>query len=1060
MRPALSIEHTCLRSVPLRGDRDPTSPISQLTDRQLLSVAMQAAALIAHLKAVGWKLIGELGQASIEDGLLAGVVAQPGSDPVPVHQRLRTFLLALFNCESEIVGRGEARGSARRLTESWSQPLAPLSATEVLRQILRQAEFLWDQEFVAARKSLFAVVDGEKVPRVVGPASFCLRVERRLAAGDEVDRILRTDDLRTDWDGAHSKDPAELASGGRWSEAVSSFRVHGARGPERRLLFAECLQATGKFEQALDVLGNIPDPRAEPIRVRCLSRLQRMEAARRRLIRLGKSRMSPHLAVDIGDTALRVFGIRGDAARVEEWEGRLRRIRTPELVAHAKSTLAAAACDAEDPEKASVLLAECTDLVEDPVHGWRWYYADGLRALAERSGPEAVGALSTALLGYRRAMTPVRAALLWTNMVAASELCGDLQSAERAARKAWLLGKGFEGPLPNTLLLYNLVEALLKRGKVEGVQDLLAAAVHTDRSAGNQRGLAHDAELAARYHLTRGRADRALRAVDEHLTADMTGWRRQELQVWAGRALGLMGRSSEARERLRKTDLAVPSCLDREEVPALWALAGDPERAAETATGPLAEIWKGVLVGEPPSHKQWQLMDLLDPYPSARLVRDLELACPGSVPRQYRLRAIRSLRELGLERPARELEGRPGSAWSAVGEFFDAEAGGDLESLFRNAGYGDVRLEWDGPGAEVVVKGRGGAERRVFDFATGSLILDAPAIDEVLSALVTLTGRELGTRRTRPAGVSSGEGGIVGESAALKFALAHAKRFAPADIEVLILGETGTGKELVARWIHRMSSRSGGDFVAVNCGAISDSLRNSELFGHVRGAFTGADRDREGYFEAAGDGTIFLDEIGDLSLEAQAGLLRVLQEGEVTRVGESRPRKVDTRVIAATHRDLNRMMDDGQFRQDLFYRLNRSVIELPPLRDRGEDIVLLAEHFVGEWSTEGRPVALDREAVEGLRSYDWPGNVRELQGVLEAASLLSDDGRIRKQDLRMPSGAQPSHSSLQAEVADLRRRRIIEELERAGGNQAQAARALGLTRQGLSYWIRKLGIDK
>ncbi len=1058
MRPTRFIEHPCLRATPGPHDESPTKRFHGLTDKQRLAVVMQAAGLIAHLRTAGWKLVGDLSQGRIEDGLLVGLSAQPGTDPTPEHLRLRAFLLVLFQCDSEIVGRGKARGSARRLAKSWSQPLAPLSATETLRQILRHAEFLWDDEFAAAREALFAVVDGERFPRVVGPALFCLRTERRLAAGDDLYQILRSSDLRSDWEGTVTKDPVEPANCGRWSEAVSSFRVHGASDTGQRLVFAECLQATGKFEQALDVLGKIRDPSGEPIRLRCLSRLQRMEAARRRLIRISESRVSPQLAVDVGDTALRVFGIRGDEARVEEWRSRLRRIRTTELVPRAKATLAASACDAGDPMQASRLLAQCSDLIDDPVHGWRWYYADGLRALAEADGPGAVGALSTALLRYRRAVTPVRAALLWTNMVSASELCGDLQSAERAARKAWLLGRAFEGPLPNTLLLYNLVEILLKRGKVVGVRELLDEVQNTDRLAGNQRGLAHDAELAARYHVTRGRADRALRVVDEHLSTDATGWRRPELQVWAGRALGLMSRSTEAHERLTEAGLWMPSCLDREEIPALWALAGDPERAAETAVGPVGEIWKGVLAGEPPEHEEWRFLDLLDAYPAARMVRDLELACPGSVPRHYRVQAIRILRNLGLERPARDLEGQPGSAWSAVVEFLDSETGGDLELLFTKSGYGDVRLEWDGPGADVVIDGRGGTERSIFDFGTGRLILDASGIDEVVTTLVKLTGRELARRRTASPNVGSGEGGIIGESAPLKFALRRAKRFAPADIAVLILGETGTGKELVARWIHRMSARSGGEFVAVNCGAISDSLRNSELFGHVRGAFTGADRDREGYFEAASEGTIFLDEIGDLSLEAQAGLLRVLQEGEVTRVGESHPRKVDTRVIAATHRDLNRMMDDGQFRQDLFYRLNRAMIELPPLRDRSGDIVLLATHFIGQWSTQDRPITLDHEAIDRLRSYDWPGNVRELRGVLEAASLLSDDGRIRERDLGLPSGSQPSHSSLQAEVNALRRRRIVEELERAGGNQAQAARALGMTRQGLSYWIRKLGI--
>jgi two-component system NtrC family response regulator len=274
----------------------------------------------------------------------------------------------------------------------------------------------------------------------------------------------------------------------------------------------------------------------------------------------------------------------------------------------------------------------------------------------------------------------------------------------------------------------------------------------------------------------------------------------------------------------------------------------------------------------------------------------------------------------------------------------------------------------------------------------------------------------------------------------------------------VILGESGTGKELAARRIHRASARARAPFLAVNCAALSETLILSDLFGHARGAFTGADRERAGVFLTADGGTVFLDEIGDLPFQAQAMLLRVIQEREVVRVGESEPRRVDVRVLAATHRDLAAMVAAKTFRQDLFFRLKGGTVELPPLRDRGDDVLLLAETFLSRpgWPPGAR---LGEEARASLVAYSWPGNVRELENVLRAAAILAGNDPIRPEHLEIPRLERPSATFYHREVDAVRRRKIEQALVSSGGNLTAAAQSLGMSRQGLSYLKRRLGID-
>jgi transcriptional regulator with GAF, ATPase, and Fis domain len=321
--------------------------------------------------------------------------------------------------------------------------------------------------------------------------------------------------------------------------------------------------------------------------------------------------------------------------------------------------------------------------------------------------------------------------------------------------------------------------------------------------------------------------------------------------------------------------------------------------------------------------------------------------------------------------------------------------------------------------------------------------------------------------------------GMVGSSDSMQEVFRLMTSAASAPISVLVEGETGTGKELVARGIHRASARAAGPFVAVNCAALPEPLLESELFGHRRGAFTGADRDRRGLFEAASGGTIFLDEVGEMPLAMQAKLLRVLQESEVIPIGDSRPRRVDVRVVSATNRDLRREVADRRFREDLFYRLSTFPIRLPALRERRDDIPLLADHFLAQAAARHRKAidSIEPAALELLLEHDWPGNARELQNELERAVALGSSGdRIgpgllsaRLRGARRPRPAEsPPAETAKPDAAfdgptttDLREAReafeaefIRRMLERHGGNVSRTARALGLSRAMLHKKIR------
>lgn len=345
-------------------------------------------------------------------------------------------------------------------------------------------------------------------------------------------------------------------------------------------------------------------------------------------------------------------------------------------------------------------------------------------------------------------------------------------------------------------------------------------------------------------------------------------------------------------------------------------------------------------------------------------------------------------------------------------------------------------------------------------------------VDEVVAAAQSALSRKGDAPAVAPSVNIADTSGLVGRSAAMVALYKEIARVAPTRSTVLILGESGTGKELVARAIHRHSPRAEGPFIPVNCGALPEPLLEAELFGHTRGAFTGAATDRRGLWEEAHHGTLFLDEIGDLPLPMQVKLLRALQEGEVRRLGATQPQRVDVRVVAATNRDLEAEVAAGRFREDLYYRLSTVTLAVPPLRQRREDLPLLAEAFLHQAiQTVGRHLRFDPATLAVLSAYDFPGNVRELQSVIEYAALHAREGIIRPEDLplklqpvRPPGqGALPSGSGTNPfadlpTLDELERRYLTYVLEAVNGHRTHAAEVLGIDRRTLYRMAERLGV--
>jgi DNA-binding NtrC family response regulator len=376
------------------------------------------------------------------------------------------------------------------------------------------------------------------------------------------------------------------------------------------------------------------------------------------------------------------------------------------------------------------------------------------------------------------------------------------------------------------------------------------------------------------------------------------------------------------------------------------------------------------------------------------------------------------------------------------------------------------RIKKAQPGCEaVIVSGYPSVEvvRRAFKLGAADFLQKpfSPK-DELIPLVKFLLGGEdpAGRRPAEPAGEAAWPPGFVAESAPMRSLLVRLRKVARSDATVLLQGESGSGKSEVAALLHALGPRAKGPFVRVNCAAIPENLIESELFGHAKGAFTGADRARDGLFQAADRGALFLDEIGELPLALQPKLLRALEQGEFLRIGDPHhPIHVDVRLIAATNRDLDEMVRQGRFRQDLYYRLNVVSLVVPPLRERREDLDGLVDHFLAQAGAP--PGALTEQARKQLRDHAWPGNVRELRNAIEHAMIMAEGEPIACSDLpdAVQQHAAPAPAAREGEtLEEIEIRSILDAMARAGYSQTRAASMLGVTRRVLGYRIKKYGL--
>jgi two-component system nitrogen regulation response regulator NtrX len=408
--------------------------------------------------------------------------------------------------------------------------------------------------------------------------------------------------------------------------------------------------------------------------------------------------------------------------------------------------------------------------------------------------------------------------------------------------------------------------------------------------------------------------------------------------------------------------------------------------------------------------------------------------------------------------------------WKPQLVFLDVKMAGmdGLETLKR-------LRERDPAAVVVMISGHATIQNAVEATQLGAYdILEKPLdTDRILVTLRNATGRiDLAEENARLKATIESRYEIVGKSFAIRALIENIEKVADSSARVLITGENGTGKELVARALHRQSPRAKKPFVEVNCAAIPGELIESELFGHMKGSFTGAIQDRAGKFEQADGGTLFLDEVGDMSLAAQAKVLRVLQDGDVTRIGGAKPRKVDVRVIAATNKKLETEIAEGRFREDLYYRLNVVPIQVAPLRERREDIPQLVEHFLAQFAHQDgvAPRAIDAAAIERLTAFEWPGNVRELRNTIERLLILAPGPRVTAADVERLTGARASVSGGLGGLEDSKtfeefklaaeRAFLAVKLRQHDWNVAETARALDMPRSNLYKKLERHGLAR
>ncbi len=1045
-------------------------PLSQvqLTDQQCLAVVLQGAALWGHLEHGGWVLptVWEEARVTVSGQLKVGPVLV-GRSPELVQVVLLQLLRRLFRTSGTIAGRGEARRIARFLMSRWQQILAPLTADSVVEELLEAAPFLWEESFADSRKALVAehVLSDRRQVWLVGPAVPRRRVLDRSSDPVVLSQTLASSEAWDVWDGWRSGlDALELAERRCWRQAIAVWRRQPPEGEVEVLTFARCLFSLGRYGQTLDVLRRQTNVDARLLRAQAQLFHGDLGAAHKTIRELSGIDLDGKQLVVLAEIAVRVLAARRQHSEMDAWVARVIAETEGKLRLEALIVAAGAAWDCRDPAAMARYLDMSRAAAEEPDLGWRWHQMMGLWSIEERDWLVAVEHVSTALRLFRRRLLRAEAGRLWSDLARSRAHADDLAGAERAARHAQRLLQACDGPSPTTLALYNLAEVRLRRGRLAGVESILEQSIAENRRSGNQRGVILDLELWARLDLAQGRASAALARCHEALSllgqpehkAD-----RPIFELFAARANGWLGRTQQAAVCLERGGESALQELEPEERPAVWALAGQWGKCSrEAADTRWAGLWAALALEEHPPSAAWDGLDSLEPFRASRLVFDIEAVMAGVTPPRRLRRAIAALRRCGAESLVAKLESSSISYWRALNEYLSKTTKNEsaIVDLFISCGYNDVRLTWGRPGQEeVLIPGKGGTEKLEAPVGGGKVVLRATTLDRVLTALFALVRRDVASfvKVGAPRSHNEDGSGIIGESPGLEKTLARLELLAKDEFPILIQGESGTGKELVAQRVHKVSGRCEGPFLPVNCAEISETLTQSDLFGHIKGSFTGADQNRAGVFESARKGTVFLDEIGDLPAAAQGKLLRVLQEGEIRRVGESFSRKVDVRVIAATHRNLERMVSDGGFRQDLFFRLKVATLELPPLRERGRDVLLLADHFL----SEKRSAHLTEDARRVLMAHTWPGNVRELRNVLQVAVALSDEGEISVEHLELPKSTDGRRSDYHQLIEQYRRSLITEALTATDGNKAAAARHLGLTRQAMSYLVKQLGLS-
>lgn len=1065
----------CLLLHPAVTDSEEGTSLSQarLTDQQRLAVVLEGVALLGHLETAGGYLASgwRLGCLSNGGRLLVGGV-RPGNAAELVQVQLVHLLLMLFDSEEDIAGRGEARRAGRQLLKKWSQTLTPLSARDAVIDIFEHAAFLWQESFALSRATLVAEIEapnGERELSLVAPPRVRRRLTRLSAEPLALQQILCSADAYLAWEGEVVGDPLDLAAAGQWERAIVAWHRQPPTSADASMAQANCLFALGRYGRALDVLKRHQRFEAMLLRLWCQAYLGEIDAALNTLRQVSERNLKAEQMLDLGEVAIRLLAARRRDEEIHDWVARCQAAAKGRLKHQASLLAASAAWDREDWSTMQRHLEVSEAAQKDAALAPRWHHLFGLWARASGDSLRSVEHMQRAVTLQRRSLGPAAAGRLWNDLAIVRGAAGDLAGAERACRHAVRLLRDTEGPGRTTLALYNLAEVRIRRGRLEGVETILEASTSANRRSKNQRGLVHDLELWVRYELAQGRSAAALARCAEALQQfdeAAIGDRRQVFDLFAARAHGWSGRVEQASSCLQRVAGATLSELEEEEWPAVLALGGHPEEAARVATeGPWAELWGALLASQHPSPMLWEGLRRLEPFRAARLIFDCELVLAGSVPPYQVREATMVLRRCGAASMAERLESRSLSPWQALSGYLEPAVPRlpEIVQLLDAAGYQGARLRYVQQGDEkTLIDGPGGDAQLETRWARGRLILQVKQTDRILETLFRLIQRDLEelTQAVAKASSSPGhQGGIMGESPALIDVLGRVERLASGRLPMLVLGESGTGKELVASLIHQSSGRADGPFIPMNCAAVSESLIQSDLFGHVRGAFTGAERDRKGIFETAKGGTVFLDEIGDLPLPVQGKLLRVLQESEVRRVGESFTRKIDARVVTATHCDLEAMVKAGEFRKDLFFRLKVATVKLPPLRDRGQDVLFLADHFLEEQRRHLPHLRLSVEARSRLQTYDWPGNIRELKSTLEVAAALADGGEIEIEHLELPEARPTRQGDYHRLVENYRRELLSDALAKSGGNRAKAARMLGLSRQALSYLVRKLGLS-